>query len=234
MISSIPLSIIIPTYNEAEGLGALLQYLHRILATGTHEIIIADGGSQDDTLKIAQRYGAKTVVAAAGRARQLNAGAAVAKGTILYFLHADSRPPVHLGGIAEEFAHSDYLSGSFRLRFSPDTLLLRQCAYFTRFNNNAFRFGDASLLVKREVFRAIGGFDESFLLMEDNDIIRRLRCYGPFKLYTDEVTTSSRKYLRYGDWYLQSVYVLIYLLQRLGVRQKNLWGIYQRSLNFRA
>lgn len=227
MTNSSLLSIIIPTLNEAVGLGDLLCYLKEILVDCSVEIIISDGGSQDKTLAIAQAHGCQVVKTQAGRAVQLNAGAAAARGDLFYFLHADSYPPKDLADYVQKFRASSFSGATFQLSFHPSTLLLRQSAYFTRFNCLAFRFGDASLLVKRSAYEAIDGYDESFLLMEDNDIIRRLKQHGSFGIYNAKVKTSSRKYLLYGDWYLQSVYVFIYILQRLGLSQQKLYGLYK-------
>lgn len=195
-----------------------------------YEIIITDGGSNDHTLAVAAKFNCRITTGNPGRAIQLNAGARIAQGDLLYFLHADSFPPNDLQRVVEEFRQSTDQSASFQLSFKPSTWLLRQSSYFTRFDIQAFRFGDASLLVKQTTFKAISGYDESWHLMEDNDIIRRLRKVGGFKLFKATVSTSSRKYLEHGDWYLQLLYVTIYLLQRIGASQDQLVNLYRWAL----
>lgn len=224
------LSVIIPTLNEAAAIGPLLAYLDEILPHGAAEVIVSDGGSHDATVALARRAGVRVVVGPAGRARQLNAGAAAARGAYLYFLHADTRPPRRLYAHFQSWQKTGKIAACFQLRFDRASLLLRQSAQLTRYNLNAFRYGDQSLLVSRHHFGAVGGYDESYVLMEGNDLVRRLRRRGEFTVLPDRVITSARKYERYGATYLQFVYVAIYLLARLGVPQANLMSIYQGLL----
>jgi hypothetical protein len=108
---------------------------------------------------------------------------------------------------------------------------LRLYGYFTRFDVSAFRFGDQSLWVSRADFRAIGGYRDDWKLLEDNDIVLRLRGYrGDFRILAGEVTTSSRKYQRNGFLYTQAVFTLLYTLYRLGAGQRRLQHLYRRLL----
>jgi rSAM/selenodomain-associated transferase 2 len=220
-------SVIIPTLNEAAQLPTTLRRLTETM-TEDCEIIIVDGGSTDDTTGIARRSGARVIDCTRGRALQMNAGARVARGENLYFLHADTLPPTDW--LERLKAHGN-LPCCFRLKFMSQSPLLRLYGWFTRFDVDAFRFGDQSLWVRKVDFEAVGGFPE-WQLLEDNYLVRRLReRTGGFRILDASVTTSPRKYVRNGFAYTQAVYVLLYTLYRLGAGQRLLVGIYRRLLD---
>ncbi|MCP9234712.1 TIGR04283 family arsenosugar biosynthesis glycosyltransferase [Lewinella sp. JB7] len=221
--------MIIPTLNEAENLGSTLHRLNQTAPEDSYEVIVADGGSTDATRDIARRYGARIVSGSRGRARQMNAGARVARGEYLYFLHADTLPPPDW---LEHLRQRPAVPCCFRLRFEGQEKLpwLRLYAYFTRFDIDAFRFGDQSLGVSRTDFVAVGGFSD-WRLLEDNGMVRKLRSHRGFRVLDAHVTTSPRKYLRHGFVRTQLVYVLLYALHRLGTGQDKLARIYARLLD---
>lgn len=225
------LSIIIPTWNEEQSIAALLQYLEQIIPANHYEIIVCDGGSTDRTLAILRQFPEVWLIKSPlGRARQLNAGAGLAKGQWLYFLHADTFPPPDLWEhfLAARAAHTD--AACFSLRFDSEHPLLRFCSWCSQFNWNGFRYGDQSLLVRREVFEACGGYREELEIMEGNELVSRLDRRVNFRLLPAEVQTSARKYRQYGPVYLQSVYTLIYLLSRAGLSQGSLLRFYRFAL----
>jgi glycosyltransferase involved in cell wall biosynthesis len=152
------ISIVIPTYNEAEGIAQLVRYLREGAGPGEpFEIVVADGGSTDDTRQRAAGAGATVLRSPRkGRGVQMNAGAAAAQGNILYFLHADSYPPAGFTRDIAEAIRNGYGSGCYRLSFDESHWFLRVNCWFTRFNVNAVRFGDQSLFVRREVFEKAG------------------------------------------------------------------------------
>ncbi|MCC9167669.1 TIGR04283 family arsenosugar biosynthesis glycosyltransferase [Pontibacter harenae] len=224
------LSIIIPTYNEAATIGQLLQYLRQHVTPDT-ELLIADGGSKDGTQSIAEANGVSVVACASkGRALQMNTGAAAASGNILYFLHADTYPPKDFQEQIQRAVQHGYGSGCFRLRFDLVHWFLRANAWFTRFDVDAVRFGDQSLFVEREVFWKAGGYNEKFLLLEDQEIVKRLKRYASFTVLPSAVVTSARKYKHYGVLRLQSVYYLVYTAYRLGLTQTQLVKLYKKLL----
>ncbi|WP_170172744.1 TIGR04283 family arsenosugar biosynthesis glycosyltransferase [Hymenobacter rigui] len=228
--SPLSISIILPTYNEAEGLPALLAYLQAESDTGV-EILVADAGSPDGTAVVAQAGGARVVLCPQrGRAGQLNAGAAAATGRILYFLHADTYPPRGFPALIRAAVAAGVGSGCFRLRFNQPHWFLRLSAWFTRFDVNALRFGDQSLFVQRTVFEQAGGFRPDLQLMEDQEIVHRLRRYGRFRVLPQSVTTSARKYLAVGVYRLQATFTLLALLYWLGVSQARLVQLYRRLI----
>lgn len=222
-------SIIIPTYNEAPGIGALLAYLRQDTAGEPDlEIIVADGGSTDDTRELARRAGAAVVRSPRkGRATQLNYGASRASGDILYFLHADSYPPPGFLADMRRAQRQGYGSGCYRLTFDHGHWFLRFSAWCTRLPLLLVRFGDQSLFVHRELFARIDGFREDLLVMEDQEIVRRLQGRGRFLVLPRAVTTSARKYLVNGVFRLQAVFALIAGLYWLGVPQPRLVGLYR-------
>jgi rSAM/selenodomain-associated transferase 2 len=224
-------SIIIPTYNEADSIAGTIAAVHA--ANGRHpaEIIVADGGSTDDTLAIAHAGGATTLACRRkGRAAQMNEGAAAARGDTLYFLHADSVPPQGFTDHIGEACRRGVVSGCFRLAFDWDHWFLRANAWFTRFNVNAVRFGDQSLFVRREVFHKAGGFREDLLMMEDQEIIHRLRRHGRFAVLPAKVVTSARKYRDNGVYRMQGIFYRIWALYYLGWSQEQLLQLHRRLI----
>jgi rSAM/selenodomain-associated transferase 2 len=225
-------SIVIPTFNEADHIGhtvqCLLQNEHADLID---EIIIADGGSTDDTVSRAARQSVTIMQCKArGRAHQMNEGAAIANGAILYFLHADTVPPDDfieqiLLATAEGFG-----SGCFRLKFDHAHWFLQANSWMTRFNVNGVRFGDQSLFVGKQIFRDSGGFDESLFVMEDQEIIARIRRRCRFIVMDGEIVTSARKYRENGVYKTQAIFILIYVMYQLGISQPRLVSTYKRLI----
>ena len=225
-------SIVIPAYNEALGIGALVAYLRQATADEPDlEVIVADGGSTDDTRALARRAGAAVIRCPhKGRAAQLNYGASKASGDILYFLHADSYPPPGFMADLRRARQQGYGSGCYRLAFDHGHWFLRFSAWCTRLPLLLVRFGDQSLFVQRELFARIGGFREDLLVMEDQEIVRRLQARGPFLVLPRTVTTSARKYLANGVFRLQAAFTLLTGLYWLGVSQPRLVRLYRRLI----
>lgn len=222
------LSVIIPTYNEAENIGKLVSYLLNAANGEKIQILIADGGSNDNTIEEAASAGAEVLLSPRkGRASQMNYAASEASGKILYFLHADSYPPDNfyseiIGSITAEIN-----SGCFRLKFDYRHWFLNFNAWFTRFDNNLIRFGDQSLFVKKEDFIKSGGFREDLIVMEDQEIVHRIKKFGKFKVLKGPITTSARKYLENGIYKLQGIFFLIYLMYWLGFSQEKMIKVYK-------
>lgn len=222
------MSIVIPAYNEEAVIGRTLRAVRR-RAEGEHQLIVADGGSGDATVRIARENGADRVVESPrGRARQLNAGAGEAEENLLYFLHADTLPPRHFDRHIAGAVNRGVPAGCFRLSFRSSHPLLSLYAWFTRFDIDAFRYGDQSLFVTRELFRRAGGYREDHRLMEDNEMVRRLKSRADFAILRPRVTTSSRKYRRNGVLRLQGIFTWIWLNYHLGAPQEELVEWYGR------
>lgn len=225
------ISIIIPAYNEAEQIANTINAVKKNAGLNNYEIIIVDGGSNDETVAIAKANGAAAFISnKKGRAAQMNFGASKAMGDILYFLHADSIPPQNF--IQQIFSAKDkgFSSGCFRLQFDHHHCFLKANAWFTKFNVNAVRFGDQSLFVTKNVFEKSGGFREDLYMMEDQEIIHRIKKFGRFIVMNDVVITSARKYHDNGIYRMQAIFFRIWLLYYLGYPQERLLKLHKRLI----
>jgi rSAM/selenodomain-associated transferase 2 len=207
-------SIIMPVLNEAATLEDQLAYLTKLCAPYDCELLIVDGGSSDETVGIAQRYG-HVISSPRGRATQMNAGAASARGDILLFLHADTRlPDEAFTAIERAFASPKVVGGAFQICFNCDKWPYRLVAFTTnlRSRTRTIFTGDQAYFIRTASFRAIGGYPNQ-PLMEDLEIIKQLRKIGKVVLLPDYVTTSSRRHEKFGlfrtvllMWYMRTLY----------------------------
>ncbi|HEY6541711.1 MAG TPA: TIGR04283 family arsenosugar biosynthesis glycosyltransferase [Ktedonobacteraceae bacterium] len=207
-------SIIIPVLNEEAVLEQQLCQLARVCAPHDCELLIVDGGSEDSTVAIAQRFG-QVISSPRGRATQMNRGAAEATGDILLFLHADSVLPDNAFiAIERACAAPDVVGGAFRICFNCSQLAYRLVAYTTNLRSRwrGIFTGDQAYFVRAESFRTIGGFPD-IALMEDIEIVTRLRTIGRLALLPCYVTTSARRHEKNGlartvlfMWYLRTRY----------------------------
>lgn len=226
------LSVIIPAYNEEDEIADTIQAVRQHGGRDVVEIIAVDGDSTDATLIKAQEAGARAIISPKkGRAAQMNYGAHQAKGEILYFLHADSRPPAGFAEKVKQAVSDGFESGCFQLAFDQEHPLLNFYAWCTAFDIDAFRFGDQSLFIMKDAFSSIGGFREDHIVMEDNEIVRRIKREYSFAILNDAVETSARSYQQVGVVKLQLIFVLIYLLYFFGVEQEKLAHIRQKSIS---
>ncbi len=207
-------SIIMPVLNEE---AVLEKYLIALTQQCTHhdcELLIVDGGSTDATVAIAERYG-KVIHSTRGRATQMNCGAKVAQGDILIFLHADTLLPDNTFGVIEQaFASPKVVAGAFKLCFNCDKLPYKLVAFATNLRSYISRVftGDQAYFIRAEGFRVVGGYPDQ-PLMEDLEIIARLRKIGRVVLVPHYVTTSARRHEKIGlmrsvlfMWYLRTLY----------------------------
>ena len=226
------ISIIIPTYNEEENIAeTIFEIKKRDNENLISEIIVSDGQSTDKTSLVASNAGATVVISEKkGRSAQMNYGASIAKGEILYFLHADSIPPKSFTKNIVDAFKKNYVAGCFRIAFDFDHWFLKANCWFTRFDVNAVRFGDQSLFVTKDVFEKSGSFDESLLMMEDQEIIHRIKKYGKFMVMDGTVITSARKYLDNGIYRMQTIFFRIWLLYYLGYSQHDLLKLHKKLI----
>jgi rSAM/selenodomain-associated transferase 2 len=186
-------SIIIPTLNEATTMRDLAASLGRL--RGEFEVIVCDGGSADATVKTARQCGLRVIEAPRGRGPQMNAGAKLAEGETLLFLHADTRLPEDaLGLVADALADDRVCGGNFSLTFGGDTRearLLTRLYPFLRLGG--MLYGDSAIFARRGVFDRMGGYRE-YPIFEDCDLYRRMRRMGRFVRLNACATTSSRRF----------------------------------------
>lgn len=226
------ISVIIPAYNEEKSLPNLVTHILTITSNREIEIIISDGGSSDRTVELVSELGVLVVKSPKkGRASQMNYGATIAKGDVLYFLHADTKPPDTFIDDIIGSIKNGYQSGCFQLAFDRNHPLLNFYAWFTKFDIDYFRFGDQSLYIKREFFEKLHGFDENLIVMEDQVFVKKIKKAANFEILKGEVTTSSRKYVQVGIIKLQLIFSVILILFYFGVSQKSLVKFYQRAIN---
>lgn len=166
-----------------------------------------------------------------GRAKQMNYGAKKATGSILYFLHADSFPPKNFDSHIIKEVEKGNLAGCFKMNFNSNHLWLKLAGWFTQFSWRACRGGDQSLFIKTSLFNDIGGFDEHYLIYEDNDFINKLYTKNQFVVIQEWLITSARRYNKYGITKLQYHYWVIYLKKWLGGSPEALYQYYLKHLN---
>lgn len=225
------LSIIIPTLNEEETIGNLLNYLQKNSVFKTAEVLLIDGGSTDQTAFIAKQFAVRIFHSEKGRARQMNLGARMAKGKVLYFLHADTYPPENFVTTVMKAIEEGADAGCFRMKFFPSNKFLNFFSWFTRVNLLICRGGDQSLFIRKEVFDELGGYNESYNVYEDGEFISRLYRKKSFKILPESVVTSARKYESRGMWALQFHFAMIHLINFMGAGPEKLHAYYRRNIS---
>ncbi len=228
--SSDRLSIIIPVLNEEAYIPKLLSYLERNCSDLTLEIIVVDGGSSDRTLSLAGEGGAKVFESERGRASQMNFGASKAKANILYFLHADTIPPISFEKEIIASVRNGYPAGCFRMKFDTESKFLNFFAWFTKVNHRLCRGGDQSLYITKELFNRSGGFNEDYKIYEDTEFVGRIYNQARFKVLPQTVITSARRYKRVGSVKLQYHFGVIHLKRLFGAGPKQLHEYYRRHI----
>ncbi len=203
-------SIIIPVLNEASTLPKLLHYLNKLAA----DIVFVDGGSSDETTRLLTASGYRHVAASRGRAAQMNAGAKVARGATLLFLHADTRLPSGALTAVRRAVRDGAVGGNFDVALDSDRMLLRLVGFLISLRSRltGVSSGDQAMFVSREVFERLGGF-APLPLFEDIEFSRRLKRAGRVARLRPAVITSPRRWERGGAvrtilrmWLLRSLY----------------------------
>jgi len=224
----VSLSVIIPTLNEAARIGKRLDELATM--PGIDEVTVVDGGSVDDTVRVAsERPGVRVLRAPAGRAAQQNAGAAAARGDVLLFLHADVSLPVGAARhVTRALEDRTVVAGAFRTWTVPDGQPSRLAPLLhladLRSRYSGLPYGDQAIFVRAEAFRAVGGFPDQSL-MEDLELSRRLRRHGRIRIVRASVSVSGRRFLTRPIFYFLAVN-LFPALYALGVSPATLKRLY--------
>lgn len=223
----INVSVILPTLNEGEVVGAVLRQLRAQMPGG--EILVADGGSADDTVAQAERW-ARVISAPKGRARQMNAAAGLAAGEVLWFIHADSvLPDGAFEGIQSLMSDPQVVGGCFRLSIPARGFAYRICDDAGNLGVDLFRLacGDHGIFVRRSVFEAVGGYPD-VALFEDVELYRRMRRLGRVVQLRPKITTSPRRWERHGPWRVTGIYMLLWALYLGGATMGTLERAYRR------
>jgi rSAM/selenodomain-associated transferase 2 len=220
-------SIIVPVFNEAPLIRRFLGHL-RERAPGA-EIIVADGESTDGTADLAAGFCDRLVESQRSRARQMNAGAHVARGDILWFVHADAELPSQcLDEIARIMEDSNVVGGYFRIRL-PRALVYRLTDSFAHYAGVLLRMrcGDHGIFCRRSAFVDVGGFP-TVPLMEDVEFFRRLHRCGRVAHSEKRIVVSPRRYEAIGPASLTFAYGFIATLYIFGVPPSMLASVYER------
>ncbi|WP_066378527.1 TIGR04283 family arsenosugar biosynthesis glycosyltransferase [Anabaena sp. CA = ATCC 33047] len=222
-----PISVIIPTLNEAANITAVINTINPRINT---EIIVVDGGSQDETVALAQSLGVKVISSSPGRAVQMNAGATVANGEILLFLHADTRLPMGFDEmIASALQQPQVVAGAFELRIDAALGGLRWVEKGVNWRSRLLQmpYGDQAIFITKSIFEKIGGFPE-LPIMEDFELIRRLQRIGKITIIPVPVVTSARRWIKKGVFKTTLINQIVIIAYLLGVKPERIRQWYRQ------
>ena len=223
------ISIIVPVWREQDIIADFLGHLRACAPEA--ELIVVDGGSDDATGAHARGHCDQFIVSTRGRAQQMNAGAGVATGEVLWFLHADCRLTEDcIDAMQNALRDSRVIGGYFRIRLPPQRLVYRLTDSFAHYGGLLLRIrcGDHGFFCRREEFRQIGGFPE-VPLMEDVEFYRAMRRRGRVVAVPARLTLSARRYEKIGPTKLTLAYGLIASLYAVGVPRSILQSLYRRT-----
>ncbi len=227
-------SIIVPVLNEQGQINSFIDEIKGQSFDGDFEIIIVDGDPQCGTIKAISDNCVICITSSKGRARQMNAGAAIARGAILIFLHADTKLPVcALQKISRVLGNPKYIGGAFDLGIDSDRLILKYIAVRASVRSRLSRipYGDQAIFIRKNYFDKIEGFRD-IPLMEDVDLMRRIKKDGKkIHILRDKVMTSARRWENEGAVYTTLRNKIIVILYYLGVSPRKLAKLYKFGSN---
>ena len=222
------ISIIIPTLNEAASIGNLLDH---ILPAEDLEVIVADGGSTDDTIEQVKLRGVEIIQTSRGRAIQMNAGAAEASGDVLLFLHADTRLPKGFSdSVHRALDKTGIVAGAFNLAIDSPESSFRTIERIANWRARYLQtpYGDQAIFLPTQLFHRIGGYPV-MPVMEDFAMIRKLRKVGRIDILPDPVVTSPRRWLNIGIWKTFIINQLMIAGYFAGISPARLARLYRRD-----
>jgi rSAM/selenodomain-associated transferase 2 len=228
------ISVIIPAYNEEDSIRSTVTYVY---ANATYkrflsEVIVVDCGSTDNTVAEVQKTPATLVYCRQkNRAAQLNFGAKHATGKIIYFLHPKSLPPENFTNEIIKAHTKGNACGSFAMQFDTKHWLLNALSKASAYNLPWLHFSDQSLFMSKELFDKSGGFREDHLVMQDHEIIKRLKRYTNFVVLKDKISTPSARYLKHGLYWTEIVHAIVYCMYRLNYSQQRMVKTYRSLLH---
>ncbi len=210
------ISVVIPTVDEEDRIGETIRQFE---GTDVREVIVVDGGSNDATVELATAEGARVLQECANRGRQQNTGAQHSKGEILLFLHADTTLPRGFADqVRDTLSDSRVCAGAFRFGTDDEGWQMRLVEWMVALRCRLFGmpYGDQAIFLSKDAFRRVGGFTE-LQIMEDFDLIRRLKRIGRVELAPGRAITSARRWRQEGLWRLTWAHQLCILGYYLGV-----------------
>ncbi len=210
------ISIVVPTLNEEVSITRTLAALNAL--AGEKEIIVVDGGSTDATCDRARGLADKLLQTEPGRGPQLHAGACAARGSVLWFVHADTLPPCRaLAEIERALNDQSTAGGNFAIVFDGCTRAARSMSIiYPWLRLLGLCYGDAAIFVRRPAYEATGGF-RPYALFEDLDLVKAIKRQGRFVHLDCAVTTSSRRFEQRNFAAVWAHWISLQLLYWLGV-----------------
>ncbi len=221
------ISIIVPTLNEAENLPAL-----QAAAMHVEELIVVDGGSTDDTVKIANNLGFRVLeeIRSGGRGAQLNTGAANATAPLLLFLHADTLLPSGFQfAVIECLGNPETILGAFSLKVNGGGTALNFIAMCANIRSRFLQlpYGDQTFFLRKNDFTELGGFPK-LPIMEDFTFVKQAKKMGRIKTLPQTVTTSARRWQRLGPMRTTLINQLVILGYYMGMKPEKLAAFYRK------
>ena len=215
------ISIIIPTLNEAETIGTLLSQLRGLAGV---ELLVVDGGSADSTIDVVKSLGMQILSSSPGKAIQMNTGAEAARSDILLFLHSDTKLPADFAGQIRDTLNQPGISaGAFKLAIDGKSFGLRIIEWLANFRSKILQmpYGDQGIFVTKDMFFSVGVFPPQ-PIMEDFELMRRLKKRGKIAILPLCATTSARRWERLGTVVTTAINQAIIIGYLLGVNPEKL------------
>jgi rSAM/selenodomain-associated transferase 2 len=229
-MKKVTFSIIVPALHESDKINSLVEHLEGLERSRDAEMIVVDGNPNGDTIQAIGSDRVKKMVAPKGRARQMNAGASMAKGEILIFLHADTELPCNaLKSINSAMAQGRYVGGALQLDFNSEKIRFRMLARLASLRCLLTRipYGDQAIFIERDYFSALGGYKD-IPIMEDVELMRRIKRKGDkICIVPEKVKTSPRRWEQEGFVYVNVRNAILFASYMLGVSPEKLASFYK-------
>ncbi len=221
------ISIIIPTRNEADSIG---KFLPELVSTPGVDVLVVDGGSTDNTVAVVKSLGVQVLSADTGKAAQMNTGAEAAQGDILLFLHGDTRlAPGFVEQVIDALSQPGVAAGAFKLAIDGKGFGLRIIEWLANFRARIMQmpYGGQGIFITTDMFSTVGGFP-ALPIMEDFELMRRLKRKGGIKILALPATTSARRWRKLGVLRTTLINQAIIIAYLLGVPPKKLADWYRK------
>jgi rSAM/selenodomain-associated transferase 2 len=222
------ISIITPVLNERENIKSFLNHINNL--SGNFELILVDGGSNDNTLNEIKKHKMnfkkplKILKTSKGRGNQMNKGATAAEGEILLFLHIDCKIDKEtIPGIEKELNKQEIVGGGLIQEFNGKDNFLKIVSNFGNLRSKITQifFGDFGIFIRKDIFEKIGGYKE-ILYLEDVELCKKAKKYGKLRQINYKIITSPRRYLKIGKIKITIIFTFAYFVNLIGIRPKSL------------